>query len=79
MVHTRVRKGRFETSEAGPNLVSARWHGGQRGFDHAAFCLLAPMCPNADIPVVQLGLRGDLDSDAHLRGGPQLAPLRDED
>lgn len=50
----------------------------QRGFDHATFCLLAPMYPNADIPVVQLGLRGDLDPDAHLRAGRQLAPLRDE-
>ena len=47
----------------------------QRGFDHATFCLLAPMYPNADIPVVQLGLRGDLDPDAHLRAGQQLAPL----
>jgi aromatic ring-opening dioxygenase catalytic subunit (LigB family) len=27
---------------------------------------------------VQLGLRGDLDPDAHLRAGRQLAPLRDE-
>jgi len=49
-----------------------------RGFDHGTFSMLQPMVPEADIPVVQLGLRDDFDPAAHLDAGRLLAPLRDE-
>ncbi|MVW72375.1 MULTISPECIES: class III extradiol ring-cleavage dioxygenase [unclassified Bordetella] len=50
----------------------------ERGFDHGMFIPLKLMFPNADIPVVQLSLRRDLDPAAHIRAGEALATLRDE-
>ncbi|MEX1110004.1 MAG: class III extradiol ring-cleavage dioxygenase, partial [Dongiaceae bacterium] len=50
----------------------------QRGFDHGMFVPLKLMFPEADVPVVQLSLRRDLDPAAHLDAAAALAPLRDE-
>jgi aromatic ring-opening dioxygenase catalytic subunit (LigB family) len=49
-----------------------------RGYDHGMFIPLKLMFPDADIPVVQLSLRHDLDPQAHLDAGRALASLRDE-
>ena len=49
-----------------------------RGFDHGMFIPLKLMFPDADIPVVQLSLRADLDPQAHLDAGHALAALRNE-
>lgn len=49
-----------------------------RGFDHGMFIPLKVMFPEADIPVVQLSLREDLDPAAHLAAGAALAALRAE-
>src|SRR5690606_5919710 len=51
----------------------------QRGFDHGMFIPLKLVFPDADIPVIQLSLRRDLDPVAHLAVGGALAALRDED
>src|SRR5690554_2747236 len=49
-----------------------------RGYDHGMFIPLKLMFPAADIPVVQLSLRHDLDPRAHLDVGQALSSLRDD-
>jgi 4,5-DOPA dioxygenase extradiol len=50
----------------------------QRGWDHGVFIPMMVAVPDADIPLVQLSLRADLDPAAHVAIGRALAPLRDE-
>ncbi len=49
-----------------------------RGFDHGMFIPLKLMFPQAEVPVIQLSLRRDLDPAAHIEAGRALATLRDE-
>lgn len=49
-----------------------------RGFDHGMFIPLKLMFPDADIPVVQLSVRSDLDPQAHMQAGKAIATLRKE-
>lgn len=50
----------------------------QRGFDHGVFVPLKLVCPQADIPVLQLSLRADMDAAAHIALGQALAPMREQ-
>ncbi|MDB5709702.1 MAG: dioxygenase [Sphingomonas bacterium] len=50
----------------------------ERGWDHGVFIPMMVAVPGADIPLVQLSLRRDLDAAAHIAMGRALAPLRDE-
>lgn len=50
----------------------------RRGLDHGAWALLRPMYPQADVPVVQLGLDTRRPGDWHVGIARALAPLREE-
>lgn len=50
----------------------------QRGLDHGAWSVLAPMYPDAGIPVVQLSLDTRQVGDFHYDLAKKLAPLRDK-
>lgn len=50
----------------------------ERGFDHGMFIPLKLMFPEAQVPVVQLSLRTDLNPRVLIEAGRALAVLRDE-
>ena len=50
----------------------------QWGLDHGTWSVLVHLYPDADIPVVQLGMDINKTPDQHLEVGRLLRPLRDE-
>ena len=53
-------------------------HVEDHGWDHGVFVPLKVMYPDADVPIVAMSVRQDLDPTAHLELGRALRPLRDE-
>ncbi len=50
----------------------------ERGYDHGVFIPMMVAVPDADIPIVPISLRRDLDPEHHIAIGRALKPLRDE-
>lgn len=50
----------------------------KRGFDHGVFIPFLVAFPDADIPVVPISLKKNLDPTEHIELGKALQPLRDE-
>lgn len=50
----------------------------QAEYDHGVFVPFILIYPDADIPILQISLRSDLDPTFHLELGKALAPLRNE-
>jgi 4,5-DOPA dioxygenase extradiol len=50
----------------------------ERGLDHGVWGVVAPMYPQADIPVLQLSIDTAEPGSYHYAIGQQLAPLREE-
>lgn len=49
-----------------------------RGFDHGVFIPLKLAFPEANVPIVQLSLKSDLDIATHVKLGEAISPLRSE-
>jgi aromatic ring-opening dioxygenase catalytic subunit (LigB family) len=49
-----------------------------RGYDHGTFSLMKAIFPNADIPIVQLSMKTNLDPLEHFEAGKAVSLLRDQ-
>jgi aromatic ring-opening dioxygenase catalytic subunit (LigB family) len=49
-----------------------------RGYDHGVFIPMKVAFPDADIPIVQLSLKSNLNNEEHIQLGEVLQPLREE-
>ncbi len=59
-------------ARVGELLTKAGWDVGAdagRGFDHGTFSMMQPIYPQAEVPVVQLALRDNLDPAEHYEAG----------
>jgi len=50
----------------------------ERGLDHGVFVPFKLIYPEADVPIVEMSIRHDLDPAAHIAIGRALEPLREE-
>jgi 4,5-DOPA dioxygenase extradiol len=70
-----------QLSEEIADLVKPTWVGrdiDSWGIDHGTWSVLLHAFPEASVPVVQLSLNADKDTDYHLELGRKLAPLREQ-